>query len=104
MKIRGLMSSSAMTIFINLSTGILGPHILLARVFGRNYIKFLRTHLGGLLEHASFSMRLDVWFQHNCAPPHYIREVRHRFFEKVLDSGLVLDAMVQFSGLDVHLT
>jgi hypothetical protein len=82
MNIRDLISSSATTIFIKLSAGILGPHILLARVFGRDYIDCLRTHLRGLLEDASCSTRLHVWFQHNCAPPHYICEVRQLLFEK----------------------
>jgi hypothetical protein len=51
------------------------PHILPARVSGRNSLQFLWTHLSGLLEDVSFSMHLHIWFQHDGGPLHFSCEV-----------------------------
>jgi hypothetical protein len=50
---------------VNLYTGILGdrikgPHISPARVNDRDYLNFLRTHLGSLMEDTSFNRRLHL--------------------------------------------
>jgi hypothetical protein len=60
----------------NLVDCLIGSHILPSRVCGRDCLKFLQTHLSGLLEDVSFNTRLHMLFRHDCAAPHYSREAR----------------------------
>jgi hypothetical protein len=83
----------------NLWAGILGgclisPHILPARISGRDYLNFLWTHVNGLLADVSFKMPLHTWFQHDGAPPHYNRE---------LSWALDWPRTLQFHGLQARL-
>jgi hypothetical protein len=61
---------------VNLYTGILGDcvlghNILPAKVNGRDYLNFLRTHLGALMEDTPFNRRLHLYFQYDGAIPHF---------------------------------
>jgi hypothetical protein len=53
---------------------LIGPHILPVRDSGCNCLNFLRTHLSGILETVSLTMRLHVWCGHNSAPSQWLSE------------------------------
>jgi hypothetical protein len=54
------------------------PHVLPARVNGRDYLNFLRIHLGALMEDTPFNWGLHLYFQHDGAIPHFNQEVCQR--------------------------
>jgi hypothetical protein len=69
------------TFSVNVWLGVLGdnfigPFFLPNRLTGEAYLHFLRTTLPTLLEDISLENRLDVWFMHDGAPPHFSNNVK----------------------------
>jgi len=56
---------------------LIGPCVLPNRIRGNNYADFLRDNLPDLLEDVPLNIRQTMWFQHDGAPPHNSRRVRH---------------------------
>lgn len=66
---------------INVWAGILGrylvgPVILPNRLNGASYLLFLQNTLPELLEDLPLQLRLDMWYMHDGAPPHFSMNVR----------------------------
>ena len=55
---------------------LIGPFVLENNLSGDTYEVFLRTELPGLLEDIPLMVRMQMFFQHDGAPPHYSRLVR----------------------------
>lgn len=54
----------------------IGPWQLPPRLNGQMYTEFLRDDLPGLLEDVPLGRRIQAWYQHDGAPPHYSRAAR----------------------------
>lgn len=55
---------------------LLGPYILPPRVNGRIYLTFLEEQLPEYLDDLPLGLRSRLWFQHDGAPIHFVRDVR----------------------------
>lgn len=67
---------------INVWAGILGdhligPYLLPERLNGKTYLTFLQHVLPDLLNVVPPRIRRVMWFQHDGAPAHYVRDVRN---------------------------
>jgi len=56
---------------------MIGPFILVGRLTGEAYLRFLQEELPRLLEDVPLNKRGRMHFQHDGAPPHFSREVRN---------------------------
>lgn len=56
---------------------LIGPYILPVRLNGRTYHAFLSEVLPELLETVPLALRQEMWYQHDGAPAHFDRNVRH---------------------------
>jgi hypothetical protein len=56
---------------------LIGPVILEDRMTGQNYLEFLQNELPEQLEDVPLATQIVMYFQHDGAPPHYIRLVIH---------------------------
>jgi hypothetical protein len=54
---------------------LIGPVILEERMTGKNYLEFPQNELPEQLEHIPLATRIDMYFQHEGASPHYTRLV-----------------------------
>lgn len=54
---------------------LIGPVILPSRLTGQYYLEFLQNELLELLEDIPLSIRRDMWYMHDEAPPHSINDV-----------------------------
>ena len=66
---------------INLWIGVLGdkllgPYILSQRIIGAHYHQFPVNVFSTLLENVPCQQRLQMWFMHDGAPAHFLRNVR----------------------------
>lgn len=66
---------------INLWAGIIGHHLigpveLPPRLNGQRYLQFLQEQLPNLLEDLPLQTRINMWFMHDGAPPHFSLIVR----------------------------
>ncbi|KAJ4437275.1 hypothetical protein ANN_17412 [Periplaneta americana] len=55
---------------------IIGPYLLPEHLNGRSYTLLLSKNLPVLLEDIPYAIRYNMWFQHDCTPPHYSNESR----------------------------
>lgn len=55
---------------------LIGPHILPNRLTGARYLAFLVNDLSVLLDDVPYQQRLEMWFMHDGAPAHFLRNVR----------------------------
>lgn len=55
---------------------IIGPYFLNHTMNGENYLMFLRELLSEELDELPLSVHRALWFQHDGAPPHFLRAVR----------------------------
>lgn len=55
---------------------LVGPYLLPTPLTSANYLIFLEEVLPGLLQSVPHTVRRNLWFQHDGAPPHYGRCVR----------------------------
>ncbi|CAH1380821.1 unnamed protein product, partial [Tenebrio molitor] len=53
-----------------------GPFEFPTRLTGTRYAQFIGTELPDLLEIVPLAYRINDWFQHDGAPPHFSRKVR----------------------------
>jgi len=56
---------------------LIGPFVLEGRLTGEVYLRFLQEELPQLLEDVPLNKRGLIYFQHDGAPPHSLREVRN---------------------------
>ena len=56
---------------------IIGPYIFAQRLTGAIYANFLRDELPALLENVPLQTRLQMYYQHDAAPPHFSQVLRH---------------------------
>lgn len=54
---------------------LIGPFVLENRLTGQSYLEFLQNEFFPLLEEVPLSKRMDMFFQHDGAPPHSTRHV-----------------------------
>jgi hypothetical protein len=54
----------------------IGPFEFPARLTAARYAQFIGTELPDLLEIVPLAYRINDWFQHDGAPPHFSRNVR----------------------------
>jgi hypothetical protein len=71
---------------------LIGPAILENRVNGQSYLEFLQNNLfSPLLENVPLAKRMNMYFQHDGAPPHYTNQVMQflndNFAEKWIGRG-----------------
>lgn len=70
---------------------VIGPFFIEARLTGPIYANFLRQILPQLLEEVPLNIRLNMWMQHDGAPPHNALLARHTmnemFHEKWIGRG-----------------
>ena len=59
-----------------LNDQLVGPFILVGRVTGEAYFRFLQEELPQLLEDVPLDKRSRMYFQHDGAPPHSSRGVK----------------------------
>jgi len=59
-----------------LGNKLIGPSVFDNNLTGNTYEVFRRNELPGLLEDIPLMTRSQMYFQHDGAPPHYIRHVR----------------------------
>lgn len=55
---------------------VIGPYFFDAHLTGETYLSFLIHEMGNLLENVNLHTRMNMWFQHDGAPPHYFAPVR----------------------------
>ena len=55
---------------------LIGPHFLLHRLNGKQYLRFLRKDIPNLLEDVPLRQSKQMWFRHNGAPAHFHISVR----------------------------
>jgi hypothetical protein len=55
---------------------LIGPYIFPQRLTGAIYTNFLRDELPALLENVPLQTRLQMYYQHDGAPPHFSQFVR----------------------------
>ncbi|KAJ8962097.1 hypothetical protein NQ318_018051 [Aromia moschata] len=55
---------------------LIGPHILPDRLTGNGYLNFLQHVLPNLLEEVPLGILRQMWYLHDGAPPHFVRQVR----------------------------
>lgn len=72
---------------VNVWGGIIGDHVIGPYFFEGNlnglmYLDFLSNHLPTLLENISLAVRLTIWYQHDGAAAHFLREVADELDEK----------------------
>lgn len=56
---------------------LIGPVVLPNRLNGENYLEFLQNTLPYLLDEVPLQLRLQHWFMHDGAPPHFSMNVRN---------------------------
>lgn len=70
---------------------IFGPHFLDNTMNGANYLHFLREVVEDNLDCLDLQLRRTMWFQHDGAPPHFLRDVRahlnHEFGQRWIGRG-----------------
>jgi len=70
---------------------IIGPYIFPQRLTGAIYANFLRDELPALLENVPLQTRLQMYYQHDGAPPHFSQVVRqyldHKFPNRWIGRG-----------------
>src|SRR5215510_7817357 len=59
-----------------LGNKLIGPSVFDNNLTGNTYEAFLRNELPGLLKEIPLTIRSQMYFQHDGAPPHYTRHVR----------------------------
>lgn len=55
---------------------LIGPYVLPQRINGQTYLAFLQNVLPELLDDVPYGDRLEMWYMHDGAPPHYSISVR----------------------------
>ena len=50
-----------------------GPYFFEGRLTGQVYANFIRNVLPQLMEDVPLHVRMNMWMQHDGAPPHYAR-------------------------------
>lgn len=50
---------------------LVGPFIIDGRLDGQLYLDFLENHLNYLLEDVPIQTRINMWYMHYGAPPHF---------------------------------
>lgn len=55
---------------------LIGPFVLEERLNGEIYLQFLQQNLNNLLEDVHLDRRMQMWYMHDGAPPHFHRVVR----------------------------
>jgi len=78
---RRMASRIGVWCMVNVWCGVLGNKLIGHFVFdnnltGNTYVAFLRNELPGLLEDIPLTIKSQMYFQHDGAPPHYTRQVR----------------------------
>lgn len=70
---------------------LIGPVILPNRLNGETYLEFLQNNLPDLLDEVPLQLRLEHWFMHDGAPPHFSTAVRdflnHQYPNKWIGRG-----------------
>ena len=70
---------------------LIGPYIFPQRLTGAIYANFLRDELPALLENVPLQTRLQMYYQHDGAPPHFSQVVRqyldHKFPNRWIGRG-----------------
>ena len=64
---------------------VIGPYFLKGRLTGQVYATFLQNLLPQLMEDVSLQVRMNMWMQHDSAPPHYTlcsRQVINEIFDE----------------------
>lgn len=61
---------------------IIGPYFFDEPLSGRSYLYFLREEMPQLLEDINLNERLNMWLQHDGAPPHFHCEVRQFLYRQ----------------------
>ena len=51
---------------------VIGPHFFAGRLTGHVYANFLQNVLPQLMEYVPSLVRINIWMQHDGAPPHYV--------------------------------
>lgn len=70
---------------------LIGPVILPNRLNGETYLEFLQNQLPSLFDEVPIQIRLEHWFMHDGAPPHFSIAVRdflnHQYQNKWIGRG-----------------
>ena len=64
---------------------VIGPYFFKAHLTGQVYANFLQNVLHQLMEDVPLHVRMNMWTQHNDAPPHYAlcsRQVMNEIFDE----------------------
>lgn len=59
-----------------IGNNLIGPFVLEERLNGEIYLQFLQQNLNNLLEDVPLDRRMQMWYMHDGAPPHFNRLVR----------------------------
>jgi hypothetical protein len=94
---------------VNTWCGVLGNRLIGPVVFDNNltrktYEAFLRNKLPGLLEDIPLMIRIQMYFQHDGAPPHYTQHVREYLNESFPNRWLVCGGPVAWPPRSPDLT
>jgi hypothetical protein len=66
---------------------LIGPFVFDNSLTGNTYEAFLRNELPGLLEGVPLMIKSQMYFQHDEAPPHYIRHMKDYIMYPSLTTG-----------------
>lgn len=59
-----------------IGSNLIGPFVLEERLNGQIYLQFLQQNLNNLLDDVPIDRRMQMWYMHDGAPPHFNRIVR----------------------------
>ena len=59
-----------------IGNNLIGPFVFEERLNGEIYLQFLQQNLNNLLEDVPLDRRMQMWYMHDGAPPHFNRLVR----------------------------
>jgi hypothetical protein len=81
-----------------------GPAVLLNRLTGCVYVDFLQNELPVLLEEVPLAKRMRMVFQHDEAPAHYCRLVKHHLNLTFPEQWIGCGGHIQWSPRPAELT
>ncbi|XP_066600142.1 uncharacterized protein [Prorops nasuta] len=83
---------------------LIGPYFLPRRLTGTIYTEFIKDILPVLLEDVPLSVRQEMWFQSDGAPPHFNRQANNLVVEKFQRRWIGRGAPVQWPPRSPDLT
>lgn len=94
---------------INVWCGIIGRHLIGPYFYDHildtnSYLRFLRDELPQLLENVPLQLRLNMWFQHDGAPPHKARRVQQYLNDVYPDKWIGINGPIEWPPKSPDLT